>query len=109
MALTRALEVRLAAAPAELPPRSRWPSLTASADEFRRVKFDAAFAQGEEALVFAGGGSAFRPDVSGTGYWVFAPARLSGGGNVVINRGFVPEGKQDPSSRGGEMARLHRR
>ena len=98
--LTQALEVRLAAAPVELPPRSRWPSLTASTDEFRRVKFDAAFVPGEEALVFVGGGSTFRPDVSGTGYWVFAPARLPGGGTVVVNRGFVPEGKQDPSSRG---------
>jgi surfeit locus 1 family protein len=98
--LTEALEVRLAAAPAELPPRTRWPSLTASADEYRRVRFDAAFVPGEEALVFAGGGSTFRPDVSGPGYWVFAPAKLSGGGTVVVNRGFVPEGKQDPSNRG---------
>jgi len=98
--VTRALEVRLTAAPAELPPRSRWPGLSAAADEFRRVRFDAAFVPGEEALVFAGGGSTFRPDVSGPGYWVFAPARLRGGGSVVINRGFVPEGKQDPSSRG---------
>jgi cytochrome oxidase assembly protein ShyY1 len=98
--LTHALEVRLAAAPAELPPRSRWAGLTASADEFRRVKFDAAFVPGEDALVFAGGGSSFRPDVSGTGYWVFAPARLAGGGTVVVNRGFVPEGKHDPSDRG---------
>ncbi len=97
--LTQSLETRLTAAPAELPPRLRWPSLTASADEFRRVKFTATFVPGEEALVFAGGGSTFRPDVSGTGYWVFAPARLADGGTVVINRGFVPEGRQNPSTR----------
>jgi surfeit locus 1 family protein len=99
-ALTHALDVRLAAAPVELPSRSRWPGLTASTDEYRRVKFDATFVPGQAALVFAGGGSTFRPDVSGLGYWVFAPTRLPGGGTVVVNRGFVPEGKQDPSSRG---------
>jgi surfeit locus 1 family protein len=98
-AVTYALDTRLTATPAELPPRMRWPNLTASADEFRRVKFTAAYVPGEEALVFAGGGSTFRPDVGGPGYWVFAPARLSDGSTVVINRGFVPEGRQDPSTR----------
>lgn len=97
--LTHALDTRLTAAPAELPPPLRWPSLTASADEFRRVTFTAAFVPGEEALVFAGGGSTFRPDVSGSGYWVFAPARLADGRTVVVNRGFVPEGRQDASTR----------
>ena len=63
--LTRSLDTRLTAVPAELPSPLRWPSLTASTDEFQRVKFTAAFVPGEEALVFAGGGSTFRPDVSG--------------------------------------------
>lgn len=97
--LTHDLEVRLTAAPAALPSRARWSSLTPSADEFRRVRFTAAFVPGEEGLVFAGGGSTFRPDVSGTGYWVFAPAHLPDGGTIVVNRGFVPEGRQDPSTR----------
>ncbi len=43
--------------------------------------------------------SAFRPDVSGPGYWVFTPARLADGSIVMVNRGFVPEGRQDPKSR----------
>lgn len=34
--------------------------------------------------------SAFRPDVSGFGLWVFTPAQLGDGSRVVINRGFVP-------------------
>ncbi len=97
-ALIATLEQRLAASPAELPPRGRWPSLDPSDDEFRRVKFSAALLPGQEALVY-GSGSALRSDVSGPGYWVFAPARLAGGGLVVVNRGFVPEGRQDPKSR----------
>ena len=36
---------------------------------------------------------------TGPGYWVFAPARLTGGSIVVVNRGFVPEGRQDPKTR----------
>ena len=103
-ALIGTLEARLAAPPVELPPRDRWPDLNPAADEFLRVKFSAAFIPGEEALVYTSG-SAFRPDVSGPGYWVFAPARLESGGVVVVNRGFVPEGRQSPASRAdGAMA-----
>jgi surfeit locus 1 family protein len=97
-ALIAKLTQRLAAAPSELPPPQRWTNLNPAEDEFRRVRFMAEFVPGEEALVFTSG-SAFRPDVSGPGYWVFAPARLPGGGLVVVNRGFVPEGRQDPAAR----------
>jgi surfeit locus 1 family protein len=96
--LIAALQSRLAAAPVNLPPREAWPRLTRENDEFRRVTFPAEFLPGEEAHVYASG-SALRPDVTSPGYWVFAPARLPGGSIVVINRGFVPEGRQDPKSR----------
>src|SRR5438876_3945 len=97
-ALIVELDRKLAALPADLPPRERWPQLNAAADEFRRVKFPAEFLPGQEALVYSSG-SSLRPDVTGPGYWVFSPARLTGGSVVVINRGFVPEGKQDPKIR----------
>jgi surfeit locus 1 family protein len=89
---------RLAAAPSDLPPPASWSSLIPAADEFRRVRFSARLLPNEEALVFTSG-SAFRPDVSGSGYWVFAPAQLAGGGGIVVNRGFVPEGRQDKTTR----------
>jgi len=91
---------RLAAAPSELPPPGLWSSLSPATDEFRRVRFAAQVLPHEEALVFTSG-SAFRPDVSGSGYWVFAPARVAGGALVMVNRGFVPEGKQDQGARPG--------
>lgn len=97
-ALIAELDRKLNAAPSSLPPRERWPQLNAATDEFRRVAFPVEFLPGEEALVYSSG-SALRPDATGPGYWVFAPARLTGGSVVVINRGFVPEGKQDPKSR----------
>jgi surfeit locus 1 family protein len=98
------LERRLAATPAALPPRAQWAMLDQARDEFRRVKFSAAFVSGAEARVYASA-SALRSDVSGQGYWIFAPARTSSGALVVVNRGFVPEGRQDPSTRAaGEVA-----
>jgi surfeit locus 1 family protein len=97
-ALIDTLEHRFAAAPAPLPLPAQWSSLDPDTDEFRRVTFTPAFEPGEEALVYTSG-SAFRPDVSGPGYWVFAPARLPNGGVVIVDRGFVPEGRQDPKTR----------
>ncbi len=97
-ALIHTLEQRLSAAPVDLPPRQRWARLDPEEDEFRRVKFSAAFVSGEQALVYTSG-STFRSDVSGPGYWVLAPAQLATGGVVVVNRGFVPEGRQDRRSR----------
>jgi len=92
------LDAKLAAKPTDLPARERWQRLDAGADEFRRVAFPAEFLPGEEALVYSSG-SSLRPDATGPGYWVFAPARLTGGSIVVVNRGFVPEGKHDPGRR----------
>jgi surfeit locus 1 family protein len=93
-ALIETLELRVSAPPADLPPRGLWARLDSADDEFRHVKFSAAFLPGSQALVYAGG-SALRSDVSGPGYWVLAPARLVAGGLVVVNRGFVPEGQQE--------------
>lgn len=96
--LIAALDAKLSAKPTDLPPRERWQRLDAATDEFRRVGFPAEFLPGEEAFVYTSG-SSLRPDVSGPGYWVFSPARLIGGSLVVVNRGFVPEGKRNPETR----------
>lgn len=96
--LIATLNARLAAPPITLPAPAAWASLDRSSEEYRRVAFTAQFDYADEALVFAAA-SAFRPDVSGLGYWVFTPARLAGGSLVFVNRGFVPDGRQDPKSR----------
>jgi len=96
--LIASLTERLAAPPQALPAAKTWSSLDRASDEYRRVTFAAAFDYADEALVY-GAASAFRPDVSGPGYWVFTPARLADGSVVIVNRGFVPEGRQDPKSR----------
>ena len=102
--LIAALTERLAAAPIVVPAPSTWPGLDQATDEYRRVKFTATFDHGKEALVYAAA-SAFRPDVSGRGYWVFTPARLPAGAYVMVNRGFVPEARKDAASRAdGQIA-----
>ena len=102
--LIATLTERLAAPATDLPPRTLWGRLTAATDEFRRVAFRAELLSNQEALVYTTG-SAQRSDVSGPGYWVFAPARLADGSLVVINRGFVPEGRQEARGRAeGQVA-----
>jgi surfeit locus 1 family protein len=96
--LIATLDARLSQAPQDLPPRTTWPRLTQAADEFKRVGFPAEFLPGEEALVYSAG-SALRPDVTGPGYWVFAPARLAGGSIVIVDRGFIPLDRKDAASR----------
>ena len=96
-ALIQRLDQRLTAPAVDLPPRERWSTLDATNDEFRRVKFSAVFEPGAEALVYTTG-STMRADVSGPGYWVFAPARSAAGELVVVNRGFVPQGWEGPAT-----------
>jgi len=97
-ALIASLTERLAAPPQAPPAPATWPSLDPADAEYRRVKFTAQFDHAAEALIY-GAASAFRPDVSGPGYWVFTPARLTDGSLVMVNRGFVPEDRKDAKSR----------
>jgi surfeit locus 1 family protein len=104
--LIAALSAQLAAPPTALPAASTWPRLDENAMQYRRVTFTAQFDNSKEALVYAAP-SAFRPDTQelGPGYWVFTPARLSDGSFIIVNRGFVPQDRQDPASRAqGEIA-----
>lgn len=96
--LIAAMTARLDRAPEDLPPREAWVRLVPQREEFSRVRFPAEFLPGQEALVYSAG-SAFRPDVKGPGYFVFAPARLAGGSIVIVNRGFVPIDHKDPATR----------
>jgi surfeit locus 1 family protein len=92
------MTARLDATPQPLSPRAQWAKLTQADDEFRRVEFTAEVLPGQEALVYTPG-SPLRSDVTGPGYWVFAPARLLGGSVVVVDRGFVPLDRKDVATR----------
>lgn len=96
--LIATLEQRLASQPAALPAPAQWSGLDPARDEFRRVVLTAELVNDKEALVYTSG-SSLRDDVAGVGYWVFTPARLADGSLVMVDRGFVPEGRQDPATR----------
>jgi cytochrome oxidase assembly protein ShyY1 len=93
--LIAALSERLAEQPVALPNQSEWASLTPARDEFRRVRLSATYESRPDVMVYTFA-SAVRPDV-GVGTWAFLPARLAGGGTVVINAGFVQNTSQDRS------------
>jgi cytochrome oxidase assembly protein ShyY1 len=104
-ALIAALTERIAASPGALPSVVQWSALTPADDEFRRVSFSATFEARPDAMVYSSG-SAVRSDVSGPGTWAFLPARLPGGGTVVVNTGFVQNTMQDRAQQDRAVARL---
>lgn len=95
--LIATISERFAAPATPLLPPGEWGTLSAARDEFRRVAITGEFLHDKESLVYTTG-STLRGDVHGPGYWIFTPARVAGG-MVMINRGFVPEGRQNLEGR----------
>jgi cytochrome oxidase assembly protein ShyY1 len=87
--LIATLDRRLNDEPVALPPFAEWAGMTRENSEFTRVRVRVQFLKDSDALVYTSG-SAIRDDVKGTGYFVFSPAHLPDGQQVVVNRGFVP-------------------
>lgn len=92
--LIATLHLRLNDAPVALPPPYEWAGMTPDNSEFTRVRLHVEFPKARDkasdALVYSSG-SAVRDDAKGTGYFVFSPARLPNGQQVVVNRGFVSD------------------
>ncbi len=88
------VDARIHAPPSAPPGRDAWPSVTATADEYRHVKVTGTFLNGEETLVQA-------VTDYGPGYWVVTPLKSTAGFTVLINRGFVPSELRDPAKRLG--------
>jgi surfeit locus 1 family protein len=82
---------RIHAAPAAAPGPAAWPTVTRSADEYRRIAVRGAYLPGRDTFVQA------VTDL-GAGYWVLSPLRTDQGFVVLVNRGFVPPaGRQAPA------------
>ena len=94
--LIATLAERVSAAPSPLPPRAEWQSLMPAADEFRPVRLRVQFDQKREARAYSGG-AGLRDDVKGPGYFAFAPASVSDGSTIVVNRGHVDNHNPDAS------------
>lgn len=96
-ALIARIEARTKAAPAPLPPRSRWTELKADEYEYRHVELTGTFDNAAETLIL-------RASADGPGYHVITPLHLAGGnGTVLVDRGFVPAaGKNRATREAGE-------
>ncbi|CUX27885.1 SURF1 family protein [Agrobacterium tumefaciens] len=91
--LIERVEARAHAEPVDAPAASEWPALGNPPDyEYRRVKLAGTLLNDREVQVYT------VTDL-GPGYWVMTPLRRDDGSNIIINRGFVPSDRRDPSSR----------
>lgn len=96
------VEQRLTAPPAAAPGLAQWDGITVAADEYRRVVLQGRYLEAPETLTMA-------VTERGPGFWVLAPFQADAGFNVLVNRGFVPEGQRAVAERrkvAGEEARV---
>lgn len=90
--LIAAVDARVKAPPSALPPPADWAAMNATDDEYRHVQVHGTLLHCEtlvQALTELGGG-----------YWVMTPLETSQG-IILVNRGFVPSERRDPSTRAG--------
>ncbi|MFC5419512.1 SURF1 family protein [Bosea eneae] len=86
------VEARLKAPPVAAPGPAQWNGINASADEYRRIALEGRYLEAPETLTMA-------VTEHGAGFWVMAPFRADAGFTVLVNRGFVPEGKRATDDR----------
>ncbi len=86
------IETRARAGPETLPAQETWPSLRPDDYDYRHVRTQGQFENDKETLVL-------HPSGSEPGYHVLTPLRLTSGGYVIVNRGFVPARLKDQSTR----------
>jgi surfeit locus 1 family protein len=85
------VDAGLAAAPVAAPGPADWPRLSRAGDEYRRVFATGRFRNDREVAALA-------VTALGSGYWVLTPLETAGF-TVLVNRGFVPQGRRDPATR----------
>lgn len=83
-ALITRVEVRVDAPAVPAPPRARWATVNAAADEYRHVSLQGSFLHAQTARVQA-------VTELGAGFWLVTPM-CTADGIVFVNRGFVPVG-----------------
>ncbi|WP_298874012.1 SURF1 family protein [uncultured Bradyrhizobium sp.] len=94
LALIDRVEQRVHAPAQPIPSPASWPTITAANDEYRHIGVSGRFLHDRETLVQA-------VTEEGPGYWVLTPLLRADGTTILINRGFVPSERRDPSTRQG--------
>ena len=97
-ALLKRIDQSLKTDPVAMPPEAEWPALKPDDYSYRKITVNGEFDHKHEAHLFgfivtdSKGGSA-------PGYFVLTPLTLQDGSRVIVNRGFVPQEKRDPTTR----------
>ncbi len=91
IALIERVAARAHGPPSPAPGPERWPAISAASDEYRSVAIHGRWLAVEPALARAS-------TVLGAGYWVMAPFARDDGTTILVNRGFVPMRRRDPSA-----------
>jgi surfeit locus 1 family protein len=92
------VNARVHAIPVLAPGPVAWPQVSTASDAYRRVSVSGVFENDKETLVQA-------VTELGPGFWVMTPLLSDRGFTVLVNRGFVPPERADPSTRGaGQLA-----
>ncbi|MEP9367323.1 SURF1 family protein [Xanthobacter sp. VNH20] len=81
--LIERIDARVHAQPVAAPGPQAWKTMSAAADEYRRVRAGGTFLNDHETLVKA-------VTERGGGFWVITPLKTDQGFTVLVNRGFVP-------------------
>lgn len=84
------VEARIHAEPLPAPGPSEWPGVTEASDAYRHVRLEGSFL--DQATTFVQAVTTY-----GGGFWALTPLRRPDGSIVLINRGFVPPDRRDPS------------
>ncbi len=88
------LQQQAAGAPAPMPPSADWAKLDAAALDLTHVVARGSYIDGIAGVrtTIAAGPPGSR-QLSGFGRWIFQAFKLEDGGVILVNRGFVPEGR----------------
>ncbi|HBF28123.1 SURF1 family protein [Rhizobium sp.] len=86
------VDTRVNAAPISVPSKAQWSKINRRDDEYLHVSVSGVFDNTKETYVYAS-------TELGPGYWVLTPLSTPDGQIILINRGFVPLDRKDPSSR----------
>ncbi|MDN5873198.1 MAG: SURF1 family protein [Sinobacteraceae bacterium] len=82
------IQQRAHTAPVAPPGVAAWPRITAQRDQYRRLQLHGHFIAGK--TTFVHGSSKL-----GYGFWLMSPFQTHRGFIVLVNRGYVPAGKND--------------
>ncbi|MCC9626032.1 SURF1 family protein [Thalassospira sp. MA62] len=94
--LIERVDARVHADPVSAPDKADWPKVTRARDEYLNVTMLGHYLNDRESQVYTA-------TDYGAGYWVVTPFERVDGTIVMVNRGFVPTEKRDPSTREDAM------